>query len=108
MAGMTETSGFLEELCGPALDVELVLKSMPDQADVHITRHAERQRTQARVALASNAFGATMGGLAITEAVGSARAKHRLPNVPRKAKIAAGLIVLTVDHVASVRRYAKR
>lgn len=90
MTGMTETSSFLEDLFGPALDVELVMKSMPDQADVHVNEAG--RRNQARAAFAANAFGATMGGLAIKDAVHVARTKAKLPNVPRKAKIAAGLI----------------
>lgn len=80
-----------ETLYGAAVDpdqvwVDVVHKRSPDQAD------AAARRNQARVAMASNTFGAGMGALAIKEAVGTAQRKKRTPGIPRKAKIAAGLI----------------
>lgn len=66
-----------------------VIKRSPDQAD----QSAAGQRKQAQAAFASNAFGSAMGGLAIKDAVRTARGKMGAGKlVPTKAKVAAGLI----------------
>lgn len=69
MAGMTQapdgTVQLLEQLFGPALDVELVLKSMPDQADVSIPNGKLRRNVERT----SNAVGITAGALGLAAAL---------------------------------------